>query len=207
MANIICNKCGLTGDSKCPFCRSIFVDRQSLIGQIEHVMSHRMKISAEGIMIKRYSICHHPGPETDLDILTFLKDVFDALSKEDLKITSCTHDWDFAPFCKSEIDCGHGYEAVLDYMSNAWYRLTDGSIYSPAGNYCSECNVHDIWCRHISEPDMLRDDNDKEAAQIIHTALTAVDEGYDWDYKLYKEESSIAPMDKTEYRPDGNEHV
>ena len=202
MAKIICIKCGLTGGSKCPHCRSIFARHGGKVDMIDTILSHRLKITDEGILIKRGN-SYPPGPfdpkaepigkETDFELLEMIARLIGDLTNEELKIASCVHEWEFAPFAKSDIECGHCSPEVtrsgnvLDYMSNAHYRLTDATTYSPTGNYCSVCDKHDIWCRHIPEPESNRmshprDDNDKRAAQIIHDALTAVDAGVEWTY-------------------------
>ena len=129
MAKIYCTECGLTGDSKCPYCRNIYTERDSTVGMMDTIMSHRLKISNEGIFVKRYSLArNHSGPETNLDILVMLKDVLGRVNDAELKVLSCTHTWDFAPFSKSSIGCGHGCEEkpLLDYLSDAWYYLYDG---------------------------------------------------------------------------------
>jgi len=167
MAKILCTKCGKTGDSKCPHCRSIFADEDTPAGMIDTIMSYRLAITDKGILLKRMRVYVDPnapiGPgnemrdETNEEILTSVVGLLKRLTDDELKIVACCHTWDFAPFSKSEIDCGHGCEEkpLLDYMSDAWYHLNDRED---------------------------ADDNDKAAAEIIHRALTAIDEGVDVDF-------------------------
>lgn len=115
MAKIVCTKCGKTGDSKCPFCRSVFGDEDSRIGMIDAVMSHRLLIGEKGILLKRWSLTRNPdnsigGPETDFNILKSVVGLLKDLTDDELRIIACVHTWDFAPGAKSEIDCGHDSE-------------------------------------------------------------------------------------------------
>ena len=122
MANVICKKCGLTGDSKCPFCRSVFGDNHTAAARLDSVMSHRLKISLEQITIKKYN---HDGPEDDARVVSMLVNTInkavatDKSSVEEVcKIVCCLHEWDFAPHHYSNISCGHRAPADPDFESS-----------------------------------------------------------------------------------------
>lgn len=191
MSSFYCVKCGLEAFGKCCFCRNTYASHpDKTVTLIEQVMSYRLLLDdPQKLKIKLFR------DETWADGLITLRDLLKDRTDAECRIFACTHEWAYKPFAKSEIGCGHGSEEtpLLDYMSNAWYRLTDATTYSPEGNYCGECDVHNIWCRHISEPEPSRmthprDENDKEAAAIINAALDAINEGVDWDYKTWKGE-------------------
>jgi hypothetical protein len=168
MAKIICTLCGKTGDSKCPRCRSIFGDEDTPASMIDTIMSYRLGIDKNGILLKRLRVYVDPtasiGPgnemrdETDAEILQNVVGLLKRLSDAELKIVACTHRWDFAPFSKSEIGCGHGCEEkpLLDYMSDAWYHLNDREGAT---------------------------EGDLKAAEIINRALNAIDEGIEINFK------------------------
>jgi hypothetical protein len=105
MAKIVCIKCGLEGDSKCPHCRSIFVEKcGNPIGVKDTVASYRLKIDDAGIMVKRGRTIEG-GRETNEEILEMLRWLLE--DPKDFKVLGCVHEWEFAPFFHSEIDCGH----------------------------------------------------------------------------------------------------
>ncbi len=189
MSSFYCTKCGLEAFGKCHLCRNIYASHPNRdVELIEQVMSHRLLLDdPKKLKVKLFS------DETWADALITMRDLLKDRTDEECRIFACTHEWDFKPFAKSEIECGHGSEEkpLIDYMSDAWYRLTDATTHSPEGNHCEVCEHDDIWCRHFPEPGPSgmkypRDENDKEAAAIIHAALEAIDEGVDLDYKDFK---------------------
>lgn len=167
MARVICIRCSKEGDSKCPHCRNVFCDEDTPAGMIDTLMSYRMRISEEGILFKRYKKgVDLSEPETDLELLSFVKRILNRVDDAGLKILACAHEFDFAPFGQSSIGCGHRSpeKPLLDFMSDAWYGLVDGR--------------HDGESKRYPHGDA----GDKAAAEIIDRALTAIDEGAEFVY-------------------------
>jgi len=106
MAKIVCSECGTTGDSKCPYCRSVFPDRDTLIQEIDARVGNRMKIGDDAVTVKFWP--NGVRKETALDALQFMWDVMHSgITREDLRVLACAHRWEFAPGVKSDIGCGH----------------------------------------------------------------------------------------------------
>ncbi len=104
MSNIYCTECGVSGFSKCPYCRSIFLDHDQPIAFVEEILSHRLKIHKDKLEWRLYQ------EQTALDGLRNLRDLLKDVSDEDLKVLACVHSWDFKPCMRSTIGCGHGSE-------------------------------------------------------------------------------------------------
>ena len=107
MSNIYCTKCGIEGYSKCPYCRSIFVDKSFKHGdyptaQMDTWFSDIMKIEEKRVSFALYN------DQTVFDRLKMLRDVLKDAPDEALKVLSCVHTWAFKDCCTSSIDCGHG---------------------------------------------------------------------------------------------------
>jgi effector-binding domain-containing protein len=112
MANIICTKCGATGFSKCPVCRTIFPDNQ-----IDAMLSHILKFK-EDKDNKTVTISYTAHIE---DVEEAFKRLFNVLSRMEtetaevhgdykypsFKEYSCNHTWVFAEGEESDIGCGH----------------------------------------------------------------------------------------------------
>lgn len=185
MSSFYCVKCGLEAHGKCCHCRSIYAAHpDKTVTMIEQVMSYRLLLDdPTKLKFKLYK------DETWADGLIHLRDLLKDQPDDVVRIFACTHEWDFKPFAKSEIECGHRSEEkpLLDYLSDAWCHLTEGTTYSPAGVHCSICNKHEQWCEHILAPTMqyARDENDVQAAAIIEAAHKAAGEGVDWDYRTW----------------------
>lgn len=119
-SNIVCRKCGATGHSKCPYCRTIFGDNQS-----EDILSWIFKRRIEKVPSKAdvdenlhwlrvdlYLGSNKDGCTTEYG-LTKLREILNAMEDPNdpyptIKQYSCDHEWVFAPGQKSTIDCGHG---------------------------------------------------------------------------------------------------
>ena len=108
MANVRCYKCGKSGDSKCPHCRTIFDDMSDRADGVDTILSYRMAISDAGIMFKRYRMLTGVREsEDDYDILRCVRDLLKDLTDDELRVVACVHKWEFAPCCGSSIGCGH----------------------------------------------------------------------------------------------------
>lgn len=107
MAKIVCSKCGATGISKCPSCRTVFPDNQ-----VEAMLSHCLKTLVKGNKIEiQYSLSKKPELSDDeniSDVLKHLVEVLKYLETKDpgFKQYGCSHRWVFAKGQKSDIDCG-----------------------------------------------------------------------------------------------------
>ncbi len=127
--NIKCTKCGLTANSKCPFCRNIFYiqggpDRpyakQMEVTALENVIGGDRILTPVGYK-EGYKERHitirlraEKTPEegeswedtlTDERLLELVKWIG---SSDQLHFALCNHTWEFKPGEVSEIDCGHG---------------------------------------------------------------------------------------------------
>lgn len=100
MAKIVCTKCGLTGDSKNPWTRSIFVERTRR-GTLDTAFSWIMGITEldenddTTITFKLHGMT---APEALARIKSMLDD-----EAFDPKVHGCTHEWDMAPGCEPEV--------------------------------------------------------------------------------------------------------
>lgn len=104
MANVVCRKCGATADSKCPYCRNIFLDSRDL-AILETVMPSFIETDKD-----------NPRKQT----VIIRRQVFDGLDKtlddiircleyvRDQKMTEqffCAHVWELADGCSCELGC------------------------------------------------------------------------------------------------------
>lgn len=112
MAKIVCSKCGATGWSKCPYCRTVFPDNKT-----EALLSHVLKWKfTPGDNVKvEYS---YFTTDEELDekevVVQALKSLLNTLSAMEsgapwtsIEQYACNHKWVFAPGEKSSIECGH----------------------------------------------------------------------------------------------------
>lgn len=111
-AKVICSKCGATGLSKCPYCRSVFPDNQyaAVLGRIL-----RVRIAQE-LEITRIKVDYVVDSDWSLErAWDYLHDLFHNLVIERIKVTqlACEHNWVFAPGEVSEIGCGHENREAL----------------------------------------------------------------------------------------------
>jgi hypothetical protein len=102
MSNCVCTKCGAEADSKCPACRTVFMDDQT-----EAMYSWLLKFNLEKDAEKgnwlKVSL-YVADSEDEAKELEHLKDV---LSRLNLKQYACIHQWTMKPGCHSTIGCGH----------------------------------------------------------------------------------------------------
>ena len=103
MAKIYCMKCGLEGDSKCPFCRSIFATSKN--GTLDTIASYFFVLDDE-----KYVKVRLPRDEDHGGCVIVLRDFLKDLTDEQCRIVACCHSWTFSPCSHSEIGCGHGSE-------------------------------------------------------------------------------------------------
>jgi hypothetical protein len=167
MASVYCVKCGKTAYSKCPFCRNIFPKHASSDAEswTLEILEHHLVIKDDLVSFKIY-----PGETAEL-VLNHMVPQLAKLSPAGIKQLACLHEWDFTPFSKSDIDCGHRSEEkpVLDFMSDAWHYLVDANFQNVSMEFESEKYPHG-------------DQYDLEAAEIIDRALDAVDHGIPFVY-------------------------
>ena len=112
MSNCVCLKCGATATSKCPFCRTVFLDNQ-----IKSMLGSCIKFD-EGIQNEEYrkmEIKIHFRAKNNEELIEAFIEILQSMkeTKEgtvqfpSLKQYFCHHSWQFAEGCKSIIDCGH----------------------------------------------------------------------------------------------------
>jgi len=100
MSKIVCSKCGATGNSKCPYCRTVFPDNQ-----LEALLSYVIQWDRREDRIV-------------VQVATLTTSVEEALTKTLSALTTCAekvgfaqyaceHDWVFAEGQHSEIACCH----------------------------------------------------------------------------------------------------
>jgi hypothetical protein len=113
MAQIICKKCGLTGFSKCPHCRSVFPEHSSPATEIFEFQGFVKKANPEeeaGDDGKRRWLVGMWTYEVSEDaamrkVLELFKSMLNN-PEFSMATASCAHEWDFAEGEKSDIDCG-----------------------------------------------------------------------------------------------------
>ena len=98
--NVVCSKCGATGDSKCPNSRTVFPDAQT-----DAMLSHTLKIRSQdgwfGISVKKYVDTfseseqkYVPREESDSEALVRIFEYLTLLERnEELKGYACVHQW------------------------------------------------------------------------------------------------------------------
>lgn len=117
MTKIYCTKCGVTGDSKCPHCRSIFQDPAPVEVQgAQDYFENFMFVKADPDSIpgadgkRRYFVTFWTYADSEEQALgRVLPRLRSAMINEavNLKVAGCVHDWQIWPGMKSEIGCGH----------------------------------------------------------------------------------------------------
>jgi hypothetical protein len=108
MARIICKLCGKTGTSKCPVCRSVFLDDTS--GTTEALISHVLKFEfhEEGILTLKYQVSPNDTVgDAVRDLLEILQmcGTGDGKQVPTLEQVFCDHLWQYQPGEKSSIGC------------------------------------------------------------------------------------------------------
>ncbi len=98
MANIKCSKCGELGNSKCPYCRSIFASNQVLAIAEYSVLSLKEEGKDLIITIQLYG-------DTLEEKLAHLR----AIASQPIGLL-CSHSFKFLEGEESSIGCGHKYQ-------------------------------------------------------------------------------------------------
>lgn len=112
MSNIICNKCGATGNSKCPCCRSIFPDDQ-MDAVLSMIFKHTIKQEGNGIWCEVKYLVGVPSKDTvaDIDLLKSLKGLQTNLKMIiDNPQYLCDHVWELAVGEVNEMHGGPKYK-------------------------------------------------------------------------------------------------
>ena len=114
MAKIICNKCGATGTSKCPYCRSIFPDSHGE-ATLSWIFKRRIKVEKKLHWLEVFLFM---GDGTEKNNLAWgmheLRNILNNMEDPEVKhypsidAYACDHVWEFADGEKSSIGCGHG---------------------------------------------------------------------------------------------------
>ena len=124
MAKIICAGCGITGYSKCPYCRNIFPasnkanDLAEMVGwamKRDFYPESAKRPDYSELKITLYAYKGQPEDE-DYEKYSTIEVMWDKLvymmeilkDPAVLKMYLCDHDFIFAPGEVSDIDCGHG---------------------------------------------------------------------------------------------------
>lgn len=118
MANIVCIKCGMRGDSKCPHCRNSYPNQHSdlkvsdALESIEMRIGYKEEPGTEGKDGKSKYIINFwtyakTGDEAMVRMLEILKHNLNILPDSLIKVAACDHEWHFMPGAHSEIACGH----------------------------------------------------------------------------------------------------
>lgn len=118
MASVVCKKCGVRGDSKCPHCRIVFMDRikNSIQGYALDGIEMRIacteaddRIGTDGT--RKHLVSFWTYAETRDQamekILRWLKEAINLLPDPLIKVAACDHEWVLMPGISSEIGCGH----------------------------------------------------------------------------------------------------
>ena len=120
MANVFCSKCGITGTSKCPHCRTVFSDNK-----MHDILSYVVKLNREDrqivILVPDWS--KNPGAPAEKKNWSFEESAaamlasvashvaeFSSLPAAETvpaKQIVCIHDWQFAEGHESEAACPH----------------------------------------------------------------------------------------------------
>jgi hypothetical protein len=131
MPTVYCKKCGITGFSKCPHCRSIFADGMPMEMELLDNFIHVRDISPkdengqptrytggdhEGEIVVKHEVYFETYADTqDIAMERVLSSLQSLLSQHiNIKVASCVHEWELAPGEVSSIGCGHvGPEAKV----------------------------------------------------------------------------------------------
>lgn len=138
--NIYCKKCGLRGQSKCPYCRTVYdsCDIDSGIVQIaqeyfEQFMGVRM--SEHGTRgLNRYDVYFWTYAKNEQEAMERVVGRLQQILQTavNVKVATCIHEWAFLPTYCSKIGCGHAAAPDLTWSmvppdpfppSAATYRL------------------------------------------------------------------------------------
>jgi len=103
MANCHCKKCGAEASSKCPYCRSVFMNDQR-----EAALSWILKRGIKETNGQRWLEVSW-FLSSDEDLVEGLKKLRNTLTSMDdayIKQYCCDHTFEFKPGCESTIGCG-----------------------------------------------------------------------------------------------------
>ena len=103
MTNVHCEKCGLKGASKCPYCRSVFaMDNDPLLEGADELFSHFANINPD------HSVTFIALEDESVEkVLARTQRLLNQAGPGGLKILACEHEWIFDEGKRSEIGCGH----------------------------------------------------------------------------------------------------
>lgn len=108
MAKVHCKHCGITGNSKCPYCRNVFSTIENVkLDMAETTFGLIAKLgNVDGAKYPTVTIRGY-GDDTHLDVLKTIKTLLNQVDDEGLKVLACDHDWVFDDGEVSSIGCGH----------------------------------------------------------------------------------------------------
>ena len=117
MAKIVCIKCGVRGLSKCPHCRSSFMDRNPdlVVQEALEFVESRIKVQGDRQIgedgKQKYTISFWTYATTNDEamerMLRMLRNNLPDIPGRLLKVAGCDHEWHFLPGEESSIGCGH----------------------------------------------------------------------------------------------------
>ena len=109
MARVVCARCGMTGHSKCPYCRTVFADNER-----NSVLQQLMTITRGSWMDKRF--VDENGKDLVVTLnwsigdianhVCHLRDILSSLDDDGIRRLCCHHDWMFVEGERSSIGCG-----------------------------------------------------------------------------------------------------
>ena len=109
MSNVVCVKCSAEGDSKCPYCRSIFpdwpegdTDGEKFVWFDVEALEHRLDLSDPAKVT--FQLCRDETPEK---FLQMLRKAMIMMKENHVKVLACAHSFKFKEGHSSSIDCGH----------------------------------------------------------------------------------------------------
>jgi hypothetical protein len=111
MAKIECRKCGATGNSKCPICRTVFMDDQ-LDAMLSHSLKRNLKPSEYSGHYNWLNIAWLSDKDDSMEVaMNKLREVLNRMADPDdaypsFKQYACDHSWQFQKGHKSEVGCG-----------------------------------------------------------------------------------------------------
>lgn len=112
MSKIFCKNCGMTGDSKCPHCRTIFVDKEYReIFVLSTHISLETKNYSDNPIKKKFLINFNLHADMLEIALMDLEVLLSLMREQNPQMLQCAlenkHSWVFSKGESSEIECGH----------------------------------------------------------------------------------------------------
>lgn len=115
MGNVICEKCKLEADTKCPFCRNVFPEKESPMPFLQYEAKSKTTKDWEG---KEFTVWEMrivlPYMSTGSlhDALKYLESGFRVIKEhpelyQSLEQVGCDHEFTFKEGAHSTIGCGH----------------------------------------------------------------------------------------------------